>query len=61
MVGVLAVLEGCVRAGQIDDYVATRLVARFARLGLLTDGAGTDCLPAALNSLNQRLRDTLGE
>ena len=56
LIGVTAVLEGHLIAGQLDPEVVGRLGAR-----LVGPGAGPAELRVALANLNQRLRYVLGE
>lgn len=66
LVGVLAVLQGQLIGGSLDEDVVARLVRRFVRAGLLEpdpDGSPPSAgrLGVALDNLNQRLRYALGE
>jgi hypothetical protein len=56
LIGVLAVLEGHLVAGDLDPHVVDRLGER-----LVGPGAGAAELRVALGNLNQRLRYSLGE
>ncbi|WP_291055373.1 hypothetical protein [Herbiconiux sp.] len=66
LIGVLAVLEGLIRAGRIGPSEVTSLRRRLARDGVIevddrvTDG-GTDDVATGLGDLNVRLRRALGE
>ena len=61
LIGVLAVLEGELRVGEVPDHLAERLRDRFARKDLLRDGDSSRALRQAINDLNHRLRYGLGE
>jgi hypothetical protein len=56
LIGVMAVLEGHLVAGDLDPHVVDRLSER-----LVGRGAGAAELRVALGNLNQRLRYVLGE
>ena len=61
LVGILAVLEGQITSGHVEDAVVERLRSRLAEDGVLTGDPATHDLPAALEGLNQRVRSALGE
>lgn len=56
LIGVLAVVEGHLVAGDLDPHVVDRLGER-----MVGPGAGAAELRVALGNLNQRLRHVLGE
>jgi hypothetical protein len=58
LVGLLALLEGELLAGELSAHLVEKIRDRFARVGLPTPTAE---LSHAIHDLNQRLRHTLGE
>ncbi len=61
LIGILAVLEGEMSSGNLDEQALDHLRRRLTDDGVLTGGPDTDDLPAALGALNQRVRFALGE
>lgn len=61
LIGLLAVLEGELGAGEVPQHLVGRLRDRFARKGLLEPGASDRDLRQAISDLNHRLRYALGE
>lgn len=65
LIGVLAVLEGEVRATELDQLEPTewmdRVAQRLARSGVLDSTDSLTGLRQGLGDLNQRLRYVLGE
>ena len=61
LTGILAILEGAIWTGQLDELITGKVAERFVREGLL--GAGYDQLDLrqAINDMNQRIRYALGE
>ncbi|VXB60478.1 conserved hypothetical protein [Nocardioides sp. AX2bis] len=67
VIGVLAILDGELLAGAVEDHLATKYVQRFVRSGLL-ESATADVTPPsvgrltlAMSELIDRLRYSLGE
>ncbi|HEX5512412.1 MAG TPA: hypothetical protein VFX41_11910 [Actinomycetales bacterium] len=61
LIGVLAMLEGELGAGEVPRHLVGKLQDRFARKGLLEPGASNRDLRQAISDLNHRLRYGLGE
>jgi hypothetical protein len=61
LIGLLAVLEGHLLAGDVPDHLRRRLAERFRRLGMLPEPGDEVALREALDDLNHRLRSALGE
>jgi hypothetical protein len=61
LIGILAVLEGHLLAGDVPDHLTRRLAERFRRLGMLPEPGDEVSLREALDGLNHRLRSALGE
>jgi hypothetical protein len=61
LIGLLALLEGALTTGDVDDPLAGRFGQRFEQVGLLPSGSGNRDLRQAVNDLNHRLRYALGE
>lgn len=61
LIGLLAVLEAHLLAGDVPDHLSGRLAERFRRLGLLPEPGDDVALREALDALNQRLRAVLGD
>jgi hypothetical protein len=61
LIGVLAVLEGVIWGGQLDEWVTSKVAERFVQAGLLASNHGQYDLRQAINDMNQRLRYALGE
>jgi len=61
LIGILAVLEGGLMAGDVSPWLAARIRERLEREALVAhDGTEMD-VRRALGDLNQRLRRALGE
>jgi hypothetical protein len=61
LIGVAAVLEGHLLAGDLNPHVVDSLNRHLQSAGLVESGAGPAQLRLALANLNQRLRHVLGE
>jgi hypothetical protein len=61
LVGLLAVLEGELAAGELPDHHVSRVRNRFVRSGLIDSESGPREVGQALSDLNHRLRYSLGE
>lgn len=59
--GILAVLDGVVWGGSLDEWTTNKVAERFVRQGLLTADHNRHDVHQALNDLNQRLRYAVGE
>jgi hypothetical protein len=62
LIGILAILEGGLLAGELDGALARDLARRLRNVGLIPSGLGDRAgLRVALGNLNQRGRYTRGE
>ncbi len=61
LIGILAILEGVIRAGQLDEGTTGKVAERFVREGLLGAGYDQRDLRQAINDMNQRIRYAAGE
>jgi hypothetical protein len=61
LIGVLAVLEGAIWSGDLDERIAGKVAERFVQQGLLVAEHDQRHLRQAINDLNHRLRYTAGE
>lgn len=61
LIGTLAILEGAMWAGRLDEQTAGKIAERFVREGLLAGDYDQRDLRQALGDLNQRLRYAAGE
>ncbi len=61
LIGMLAILEGAIWGGVLDEWTTGILAQRLAADGLLTAGHDESDLRQAIGDLNQRLRHALGE
>ena len=61
LIGLTAVLEGHLLAGDLDPHLVGHLVRWLRSAGVLDATAGTPELRVLLANLNQRLRFALGE
>jgi hypothetical protein len=62
LIGILAVLEGELLAGEASDDLVTRLASRLRSNGCMRSGLDERAaVRMALNDLNQRVRYALGE
>jgi hypothetical protein len=61
LIGLLATVEGELRAGDASARLIRRLTNDVTRLGLLRANEGQDDLVTVLSDLNQRLRVARGE
>jgi hypothetical protein len=61
MIGILAILEGVILAGQLDEWTTAKVGERFLQQGLLRADHDQHDLRQAINDLNQRLRYAIGE
>jgi hypothetical protein len=61
LIGILAILEGVIWGGQLDEWVASKVAERFVQAGLLAADHGQYDLRQAINDMNQRIRYAAGE
>ena len=61
LIGLLALLEGGLMAGELPEHLSARVRDRLERVGLLGVGATERELRQSLFDLNHRLRYALGE
>jgi hypothetical protein len=61
LIGILAVLDGAIWGGSLDEWTTSRVAERFVRQGLLAADHDRDDVHHALDDLNQRLRYAIGE
>jgi hypothetical protein len=61
LIGILAILEGVIWAGQLDEQTTSKVAERFAQQGLLDADYGQHDLRQAINDMNQRIRYAVGE
>jgi hypothetical protein len=61
LIGLLAVLEGELLAGEVSPHLASRVRQRLERTELLEPGGTERALSQAISDLNHRLRYALGE
>jgi hypothetical protein len=61
LIGLLAVLEGDLMAGEVSGHLSDRIRDRLEREELLERGGTERELRQSINDLNQRLRYALGE
>ena len=61
LIGILAVLEGAIWNGSLDEWTTSKIADRFVQQGLLAADHDQHDLRQAINDLNQRLRYAAGE
>jgi len=61
LIGILAVLDGVIWGGSLDEWTTSKVAERLVRQGLLTADHNRHDVHQALNDLNQRLRYAVGE
>jgi hypothetical protein len=61
LIGVVAVLDGVIWDGSLDEWTTSKVAERFVRQGLLAADYSRDDVHLVLNDLNQRLRFAVGE
>ena len=61
LIGVLAILEGVIWGGQLDEQTTGMVAGRFVQQGLLDADHDQHDLRQAINDLNQRIRYAAGE
>jgi hypothetical protein len=60
-IGVLAILEGAIWAGDLNEQTTSKIAERFVQQGLLAAGHDQRDLRQAINDMNHRLRYATGE
>ena len=61
LIGILAVLDGVIWGGCLDEWTTSKVAERLVQQGLLTADHNRDDVHQALDDLNQRLRYVVGE
>ena len=61
LTGILAILEGVICGGQLDEWVTSKIAERFVQAGLLAADHGQYDLRQAISDMNQRIRYAAGE
>ena len=61
LVGILAILEGTIWAGQLDERTMSKVAERFVQQGLLDADHDQRDLRQAIGDMNQRIRYAAGE
>lgn len=61
VIGVLAILEGAIWAGDLGEQITSKLAERFVQQGLLVADHDQRDLRQAINDMNHRLRYAAGE
>jgi hypothetical protein len=60
LIGIVAVLDGVIWGGSLDEWTTSKVAERLVQEGLLTAGHNRDDVHLALDDLNQRLRYVVG-
>jgi len=61
LIGILAILEGVIWAGQLDEWTTGKVAERFVQQGLLDADYNERDLRQAIADMNQRIRYAAGE
>ena len=61
LIGILAVLDGVIWGGTLDEWTTSKVAERFARQGLLAADHNRNDVHQALDDLIQRLRYAVGD
>ena len=61
LIGILAILEGVIWGGQLDEQTTSKVAERFVQQGLLSAHYDQHDLRQAINDMNQRIRYAAGE
>ena len=61
LIGILAILEGAIWAGQLDESTTSKIAERFVQQGLLSADYDQRDLRQAIGDMNQRIRHAAGE
>ena len=61
LIGILAVLDGVIWGGSLDEWTTSKVAERLVQKGLLTADHNRNDVHQALDDLNQRLRYAVGD
>ena len=61
LIGILAILEGAIWVGQLDERTTGKVADRFVRQGLLGTDHDQRDLRQVISDMNQRIRYAAGE
>jgi hypothetical protein len=61
LIGIMAVLDGVIWGGSLDEWTTSKVAERLVQQGLLTADHNRNDVHQALDNLNQRLRYTVGD
>ncbi|HEY1917277.1 MAG TPA: hypothetical protein VGH27_17065 [Streptosporangiaceae bacterium] len=61
LIGILAILEGVIWAGQLEEQTTRKVAERFVQQGLLGADYDQSDLRQAIGDMNQRIRHAVGE
>ena len=61
LIGILAILEGVIWGGQLDEQTTSKVAERFVQQGLLGVDYDQRALRQAISDMNQRIRYAAGE
>ena len=61
LIGILAVLDGVIWGGRLDEWTTSKVAERLVQQGLLTADHNRNDVHQALDALNQRLRHAVGD
>jgi len=61
LIGILAVLDGVIWGGSLDEWTTSKVAERLVQQGLLTADHNRNDVHQALDDLNQRLRYAVGD
>ena len=61
LIGILAILDGVIWGGSLDEWTTRKVAERLVQQGLLTADHNRNDVHQALDALNQRLRYAVGD
>ena len=61
LIGILAVLDGVIWGGSLDEWTTSKVAERLVQKGLLTADHNRNDVHQSLDDLNQRLRYAVGD
>jgi len=61
LIGIVAVLDGVIWGGSLDEWTTSKVAERLVLQGLLAADHNRNDVHLALNDLNQRLRYVVGD
>jgi hypothetical protein len=61
LIGIVAVLDGVIWGGSLDEWTTSKVAERLVQQDLLTADHNRDDVHQALDDLNQRLRYAVGD